>query len=108
MNIVNKILGKSGYNPMQTGKIGIDKSSHNMVRYNYFGVTLEDGRKEIAYGGSLASVRRQLEDKGIRYLNVKEISSAEARGARKEDELENLRKSTKSVYSNRGIKKVQP
>ena len=101
LSIVNKCLGKQSYNPMQMGRVGKDKYSHNMVRYNYFEVVLENGNKEIMYGGSIAAIRRQLEDKNIKYLTIKEMPYGEVMKNTTEEHRNKVRGYSKSVYSNR-------
>jgi len=84
-----------------------DRSSVNMVRYNYFKVTMEDGSNKIMYGGSIRAVKRQLDEDKVKYLGVVEIPYQQAQQELSEEERMKLRKHNKSVYTNRGIKRIE-
>jgi hypothetical protein len=116
-NVIGKILSGNrmpsfGNNRMTIPKTGNyklsparDTFSQNMVRYNYFEVTLENGQKKLMYGGSIAAVKRMLQEDKVQYTAIKEISYADAQKYGT-DTLDSTRKGTKGVYSNRGMKIV--
>ena len=108
MNIVNKCLGR---NTMSIGRVPqmpnlrADRHGKNMVRYNYYEVTLEDGSKKLMYAGSTIGIKRMLEDNGQKYLAIKEITYADAQKYKMED-LDSARAGTKGKYSSKGTRIV--
>ena len=106
--VVNKCLGRSNLPRMPQTRIGPAKDtfSHNMVRYNYFEVELENGSKVTKYGGSAKAVKKQLEDEKTSWVQIKEMPYGDVEKNLSVEDRDRIRGHSKSVYSNRGIKKV--
>lgn len=99
--IVGNMLGQS---PRGPAILCGDRRGKNMVRYNYFLVTLEDGSERIEYGGSISAVRNQLKDQGVSFTSIKEIPYAIAKEKLNDEQRYSLRRGVKGVYSNTGNK----
>lgn len=72
---VNKILGK----PVSCG-MGItkDRSSKNMVHWGYYEAETEEGEVVPTYAMSRKSAKKDLEEKGVKIKDMKDLTFADA------------------------------
>jgi hypothetical protein len=107
-SVIGKCLGRPTMPRMPQTRIGPAKDtfSQNMVRYNYFEVELENGTKVTRYGGSAKAVKKQLDDEKTKWLEIKEMPYGDVEKNLTVDERDRIRGHAKSVYSNRGVKKM--